>query len=206
MCIGRGVQLRQGEAAQEAQARAFLVPHADREPGQGHDLPAGHPPARRAPEGEDLPQAQARVHVGAEACEERLLRRALGDQGGHRSQGHQARGAASPERTFLRPPELRPALAVQPGRVRLARPVGVRRAHAQAAGSPLQARRAPPTSRSCVRRRGKRVRRIKSSYPRGKSLVQIRLGRKAKRGAYRVTLKAKRPGSVSQLTLRARYL
>jgi hypothetical protein len=56
-------------------------------------------------------------------------------------------------------------------------------------------------------RRGKRVRRIKSkSYPRGKSVVKIRLGRKAKRGPYRVKLKAKRPGRASELTLRARYL
>jgi hypothetical protein len=58
-----------------------------------------------------------------------------------------------------------------------------------------------------VTRRGKRVRRIKSEgYPRGKSFVQIRLGRNAKRGPYRVTLKAKRPGNASELTLRARYL
>ena len=57
------------------------------------------------------------------------------------------------------------------------------------------------------RRSGKVVRRIKpKSYPRGKSRVRIRLGRKAKRGAYRVTLKAERPGRVSELTLRARYL
>ena len=57
------------------------------------------------------------------------------------------------------------------------------------------------------RRNGKVVRRVKKkSYPRGKSAVRIRLGRKAKRGAYRVTLKAVHPGRVSELTLRARYL
>ena len=57
------------------------------------------------------------------------------------------------------------------------------------------------------RRNGKVVRRVKQeSDPRGKSVVRIRLGRKAKRGAYRVTLKAERPGRVSELTLRSRYL
>ncbi len=58
-----------------------------------------------------------------------------------------------------------------------------------------------------VTRRGKVVRRFKQrGFPRGKSTVKIRLGRKAKRGAYRVTLKAVRPGQVSELTLFARYL
>ena len=57
------------------------------------------------------------------------------------------------------------------------------------------------------RRNGKLVRRIaEKSYPRGKSGKRIRLGRKAKRGAYRITLKVERPGRASELTLRARYL
>jgi hypothetical protein len=58
-----------------------------------------------------------------------------------------------------------------------------------------------------VKRRGKVVKRVKRKiYARGKSTVKIRLGRRAKRGAYRVTLKANAPGHVSELTLRARYL
>ena len=58
-----------------------------------------------------------------------------------------------------------------------------------------------------VKRRGKVVRRVKAkSYPKGKSGVKIKLRRKAKRGPYRITLKAERPGSSSELTLRARYL
>ena len=56
------------------------------------------------------------------------------------------------------------------------------------------------------RRNGKLVRRVEKSYPRGKSGVKIRLGRKAKRGAYRITLNAQRSGRASELTLRARYL
>ena len=64
------------------------------------------------------------------------------------------------------------------------------------------------TVRFVVRRRnGKVVRRIRAaSYDQGKNRVRIRLGRKAKRGAYRITLKAKAPGHVSERTLRARYL
>jgi uncharacterized protein YfaS (alpha-2-macroglobulin family) len=57
------------------------------------------------------------------------------------------------------------------------------------------------------RRNGKVVRRIRAaSYDQGKNRVRIRLGRKAKRGAYRITLKANTPGHVSERTLRARYL
>jgi hypothetical protein len=58
-----------------------------------------------------------------------------------------------------------------------------------------------------VRRRGSVVRRLKAkSYARGKNVKKIRLGRKAKRGSYRVTLKATHPGRASELTLFARYL
>ena len=58
-----------------------------------------------------------------------------------------------------------------------------------------------------VRRNGKVVKRIKSKgYSRGKTVRKIRLGRKAKRGAYRIRLKAERPGRASELTLRTRYL
>ena len=57
------------------------------------------------------------------------------------------------------------------------------------------------------RRNGKLVRRVKAaSFDQGKNRVRIRLGRKAKRGAYRVILKANAPGHDSELTLRARYL
>ena len=57
------------------------------------------------------------------------------------------------------------------------------------------------------RRNGKLVRkRPARSFPRGKSGLKIRLGRKAKRGAYRVIINAERPGRASELTLRARYL
>ena len=49
------------------------------------------------------------------------------------------------------------------------------------------------------RRNGKLVRRVKAaSYGQGKSRRRIRLGRKAKRGAYRITLKANAPGHVSR--------
>ena len=44
------------------------------------------------------------------------------------------------------------------------------------------------------------------SYPRGKNVRKIRLPRKAKRGAYQVTLRATAPGRAIELTLRARYL
>ena len=58
-----------------------------------------------------------------------------------------------------------------------------------------------------VKRRGKVVRRLKEkSYSSGKNVRRIRLGRKAKRGPYRVTLKATHPGRASELTLFARYL
>ena len=57
------------------------------------------------------------------------------------------------------------------------------------------------------RRSGKVVRRFQArSYPSGTSTRKIRLGRRAKRGAYRITLKATHPGRASELTLRARYL
>jgi hypothetical protein len=56
-------------------------------------------------------------------------------------------------------------------------------------------------------RRGKVVRRIKAkNYPRGGNRVKFRLGRKAKRGPYRVTLKATAPGRASEQTLSIRYL
>ncbi len=58
-----------------------------------------------------------------------------------------------------------------------------------------------------VTRRGKLVRSIDAkSYSRGKSRVGIPLGRSAKRGPYRITLKATAPGHASELTLSARYL
>ena len=57
------------------------------------------------------------------------------------------------------------------------------------------------------RRNGKLVRKIKAaSYDQGTNKRKIRLGRKAKRGAYRIILTAEAPGHVSELTLRARYL
>jgi len=57
------------------------------------------------------------------------------------------------------------------------------------------------------RRNGKLVRRVAAkSYPSGTSRKRIRLGRKAKRGAYRITFNAERPGRAGELTLRARYL
>jgi hypothetical protein len=57
------------------------------------------------------------------------------------------------------------------------------------------------------RRNGKLVRRVKAAnYEQGKNRLRIRLGRKAKRGAYRIILKAKAPGHVAELTLRSRYL
>ena len=57
-------------------------------------------------------------------------------------------------------------------------------------------------------RRGKVVRTLKEkSYGSGKSRRRLRLGRKkSKRGAYRVILTARRPGSVMSVTLRARHL
>jgi hypothetical protein len=58
-----------------------------------------------------------------------------------------------------------------------------------------------------VKRRGKVVRRLKrKQLPAGKSVRKIRLGRKAKRGPYRVTLKATHRARASELTLFARYL
>ncbi len=58
-----------------------------------------------------------------------------------------------------------------------------------------------------VKRRGKVVRRLREKdLPAGKSVTKIRLRRKAKRGPYRVTLKATHPGRASELTLFARYL
>jgi hypothetical protein len=66
----------------------------------------------------------------------------------------------------------------------------------------------PATVEIEVRRRnGKLVRRVAAkSYPGGTSRKKIRLGRKAKRGAYRITFNAERPGRAGELTLRARYL
>jgi hypothetical protein len=56
-------------------------------------------------------------------------------------------------------------------------------------------------------RSGKVVRRFKAkSYERGKTTKRVRLGRRAKRGAYRVTFKADRPGRAAQVTLRSRKL
>ena len=51
-------------------------------------------------------------------------------------------------------------------------------------------------SSAATARSSKRSRR--KSYARGKSTLKIRLGRKAKRGAYRVTLKANAPGHASR--------
>ena len=63
------------------------------------------------------------------------------------------------------------------------------------------------TVRIEVRRRGKLVARKRATeYARGKGGARIRLGRKAKRGNYRVTITARRPGRASEQTLRARYL
>jgi hypothetical protein len=57
------------------------------------------------------------------------------------------------------------------------------------------------------RRNGKVVRTIKArDYDRGKHRRKFRLGRKAKRGAYRVTLTATRAGRSSSVTLHTRYL
>ena len=82
---------------------------------------------------------------------------------------------------------------VRAGRVRLARPVGLRRAHAQATGRPVQARRGSATSSSSLTRRGKRVRRIKPRATRAaRAACRSASAGKAKRGAYRVTLKATR--------------
>ena len=116
---------------------------------------------------------------------ERLLRRALGDKAAERPQGHSPCRVAPPERALLRPAELRPAARrARSGRVPLARPLGLRRAQAQAAGRPVQARGG--------RRRRDRGRRAAARWSAGsrrratragKSRVQIRLGRKAKRGA-----------------------
>ena len=58
-----------------------------------------------------------------------------------------------------------------------------------------------------VTRRGQVVRTIKAkSYPRGKSRVGVPLKRSAKRGPYKLRLKATAPGNASELTLSARYL
>ena len=197
VCIGVGLRLRQGQAAQEAQACALLVQHADREPGQGHDLPAGRPAGAIARRKVKTFRNRRRAFTwSAEAREERLLRRALHDQGGRTAARTSATsrcgagtGASSSSR--LRPPLDRAALveylslgrSVFGGRKR--KPLGVRFNLAER----LRRRRswsgAAARSFAGSRRRATR---------RGKSLVQIRLGRKAKRGAYRVTLKAERPG------------
>ena len=57
-------------------------------------------------------------------------------------------------------------------------------------------------------RRGKVVKTLKAkSYPAGKSSRKIRLSRKkSRRGQYRVTLNAERPGSVNELALFSRHL
>ncbi len=56
-------------------------------------------------------------------------------------------------------------------------------------------------------RKGKLVKRVNSrALKAGKNKIKIRLPRKAKRGAYDVTLKAERPGHGSELTLRSRRL
>ncbi|MGH2838997.1 MAG: hypothetical protein ACRDJY_11715, partial [Thermoleophilaceae bacterium] len=58
-----------------------------------------------------------------------------------------------------------------------------------------------------VTRRGRVMRTIKAkSYPRGKSSIGVPLKRSAKRGPYKLRLKATSPGHASELTLSARYL
>ena len=196
-----GVRLRQGEAAQEAQARALLVQHADREPGQGHGLPAGHRPAGRAPEGEDLPQragARSRGRRSARGTATTTCASAIRAPNGRKDTRHVALRRRNGR--FFVLPNVRPALdrarSSSTSRSAGRSSAGARASRCESASS--------STERARRRDRGQRraasvVRRIKAtSYPRGKSRVKIRLGRKAKRGAYRVTLKANAPGHASR--------
>jgi hypothetical protein len=58
-----------------------------------------------------------------------------------------------------------------------------------------------------VRRGGKVVKRYKAkTYRPGKQTLRVKLGRRAKRGTYRVGVKATRPGQVGGLVLYSRYL
>ena len=192
-----GVRLVQGQAAQEAQARPLLLQPDGRQQREGEGLQAGDGAPDRAPEGEDLPQPRARVHLEAASRAQRLLRRPArhaGPPNGSRDVRHVAMRRRNGR--FYRLPAFDRRASCALVQYCVARPVGLRRAQAQAAARPLPARPAARPSRSrsgAVTARSSAGSKAKS-YPSGKSRRKIRLGRKAKRGAYRITLKADAAG------------